>query len=204
MEKPLHEKRSRLPAWMAFAIIAILATSLVVYLYVSLYLLMNAPTNVGNLLKDAENDVVLNIGTEYPGMIDVDNATLEVNGTSLKITINVKDTIPDLNNGENAQWNVTIILENEPLTMYEICAKLNSTQLSGYATEIGEPKAIDCQVEYHQNSLTLNALIDELQDAKEAQWFILTTFEKSSENELVTSGSDIAPDEGIQRTILKE
>jgi hypothetical protein len=204
MEKHSREKKSRLLTWIAFVIIAILATSFLVYLCVSLYLYMQTPTNVGNLLEDPENDVVLNIGTEYPGMIDVDNAALEVNGTSLKITITVKDTIPDLDDGEYAQWNVTLILENEPLKMYEICAELNSTQLSGYATEIGGSKAITCQVEYYQNSLTLSTLIDELQDANEVEWFIVTTFEKSSEEELIIVGSDIAPDEGLQTTILEK
>jgi hypothetical protein len=45
--------------------------------------------------------------------------------------------------------------------------------------------------------------MDELQSAKTIEWNILTMFEKYSGNELITSASDMAPDQGLQQTVLK-
>jgi hypothetical protein len=142
------------------------------------------------------------MGTEYPGMIDVLNAALNVNGETLNITINVKDPISGVGAGEHAQWNVTIIVLNNVTKTYEVCVNLNSTLLSGYVVEIEGLNAKTCQVETYKNSLTIHTIIDELQSANEVQWFILTTFETYSENVLTFSGHDIAPDEGLQTTLL--
>ena len=151
---------------------------------------------------DAENDVILNLGAEYPGMIDVIHAELEVNEKVLNITIKVRTAISDLSNGEYAQWNTTIILQDETLNAYEVCAEMNSTRLAGYITEIGAQTTELCTVQCQENSLTILAPINELQSTKEIQWYILSMFERWSENELTISGSDIAPDKGLQRTTL--
>lgn len=198
MEKTLPDKKSKLLTWTAIAIIVILITSIVLY-----FLFMEV--SVISRLSDPEDDVVLSMGTEYPGMIDVVNAALEANVTTLNVTMNMKNPIPDLGDGEYAQWNLTIILENETelLKAYELCVQMNSTQLSGYIVEIGEQTAKACQACHCKNSLTVLAVIDELQSAKEVEWSILTTYERYSGDELITSGSDIAPDEGLQRTVLK-
>jgi hypothetical protein len=135
-------------------------------------------------------------------MIDVTNAKLEVNENVLKITINVSESIIDLGEGEYAQWNTTIILQNGLLKAYEVYAEMNSTQLVSYVMEIGGQKAETCTVQRYTDSLILLASINELQNTNEIQWYILTTFEKWSEHELIINGSDIAPDEGIQTTIL--
>jgi len=80
---------------------------------------------------------------------------------------------------------------------------MNSTDLTGYVVEVEEQKMQGCQVNRSKNSLTVLAVIDELQGAKEIEWFILTIYERFSGDELTTSASDIAPDEGLQKTVLK-
>jgi hypothetical protein len=60
----------------------------------------------------------------------------------------------------------------------------------------------NCQVEYHQNSLTVRSVIDELPRTKTIEWGIVTTYEQYSGGELITSASDLAPDEGLQETVL--
>ena len=198
MEKPLPEKKSKLLTWTVVAIIAILITSVVLYrLYVG--------TPVTGQLNDPENDLVLTVGTQHPGMVDVVSAKLEANGKTLSVNVNVRDPISDLGDGEYAQWNVTLILENETdvLKIYEVCVEMNSTDLTGYVVEVEEQKMQGCQVNRSKNSLTVLAVIDELQGAKEVEWFILTIYERFSGDELTTSASDIAPDEGLQKTVLK-
>jgi len=201
MEKLAIRNKSRLFMVTAVVIIAIVVFSIIIY---TIY---ETPNDAE--LNDPRDDIVLDIGTEYPGMIDVTHAVLETNESSLTITIQMKDPIGNLDLGERAQWNVTVILQNATLSdepkAYEICTELNSTQLSSNAAEIGESTPIACQGEYSGNSLTIHATIDELLDPNQtrASWFILTTFEEYSQNELTIAGSDIAPDEGLQITTLR-
>lgn len=48
------------------------------------------------------------------------------------------------------------------------------------------------------------ASIDELESTKEVQWFIVTSYEKYSGDELIISATDIAPEEGLQTNTLKK
>lgn len=179
------------------AVIAILVTSAVLYrLYVG--------TSDKSQLNDPANDVVLSVGTQYPGMIDIVSATLEANGTALNVTINVEDTVSYLGNGEYAQWNVTLILENDTdvLKTYEGSVNMNSTQLTGVIVDVDGGTVQTCQVEHHENSLTVVAVADELGGTRVIEWSILTTYEGYSGDELITSASDMAPDEGLQQTVL--
>lgn len=155
-------------------------------------------------LSDPANDVVLSMGTHYPGMIDVVNGTLEANGKTLNVTINGRDLVSNLSDGEIAQWNVTVILETETdvLKTYEIGAQMNSTQLTGIIVDVMAQKAQSCLVQYGNNSLNVHTVVDELLSAKTVEWNVLTTYEQYSGGELITSASDMAPDEGLQSTAL--
>jgi hypothetical protein len=155
-------------------------------------------------LSDPANDVVLSMGTHYPGMIDVVNGTLEANGKTLNVTINGRDLVSNLSDGEIAQWNVTVILETETdvLKTYEIGAQMNSTQLTGIIVDVMAQKAQSCLVQYGNNSLNVHTVVDELLSAKTVEWNVLTTYEQYSGSELITSASDMAPDEGLQSTAL--
>jgi len=192
-----RKKKSKVLMLIVVAVIAILVTSAVLYrLYVG--------TSDKSQLNDPANDVVLSVGTQYPGMIDIVSATLEANGTALNVTINVEDTVSYLGNGEYAQWNVTLILENDTdvLKTYEGSVNMNSTQLTGVIVDVDGGTVQTCQVEHHENSLTVVAVADELGGTRVIEWSILTTYEGYSGDELITSASDMAPDEGLQQTVL--
>jgi len=190
--------RKRLLALIVVAIIAVLVTSIAIY---SVYLQPRPGT--GSTFSDLSGDVELYVGTEYPGMIDVVGASLQVSGNELKIIISVRDPIPNLAAGQDAQYNVTAILQNSALKAYEISADLTSTGLTGHIVELGESNTTTCQTTYDQKSLTIRAPIDELQSTKEIDWFVLTTYDKYNGTQLTSSGSDIAPKDGYQTTFLK-
>ncbi|MCP8307181.1 MAG: hypothetical protein H3Z53_08535 [archaeon] len=201
----LSEKKHPKPLIIGFAIaiVAILigAVALLYHPYVT-----ENPTQAW--LEDSEDDVEF-IGEDYPSIIDVTYAELEVNEGVLKFTITVMDSIPEyLNNGEYAQWMAIIILQDGLFRAYEVYMEMNSTlnqgELVGYFREIGEQEAEPCVVERNGNSLIIFAPLDELQSSREILWSILTTFEKWSGYELIANGIDYAPDEGFQRTILKK
>jgi len=201
MRSPLSEKKP-LIIGLAIAIIAILigTIALLYHPYVT-----EAPTQ--SWINDNEGDVELFIGEKYPGIIDITHVKLEVNEGVLKLTITVKDSVPDhLNSGEYAQWMATIILQDGLFKAYEVYMEMNSTinqgELVGYFREIGG-KEEPCTVERNGKSLIIFASLDGLQNAREIEWSIQTLFEKWSDHELITNGIDYAPNEGFQRTILK-
>lgn len=198
MGEPLPRKKSKLLTWTIVAIIAIIITSVVLYV-------LYAGSPATPQLSDPENDVVVSVGTQYSGMIDVVGASLEANRTTLRVTINVRDPVSNVSDGEYARWNVTVILENETdvLRTYEVSVDMNSTQLTGYIVDVETQNVQSCQVEHYQKSLTMLAIMDDLQSAKTIESNILTTYEKYSGNELITSASDVAPDQGLQQTVLK-
>jgi hypothetical protein len=197
MGEPPRKKKSKLLMLTVVAVIAILVTSAILY---RLY----AGTSATFQLNDPANDVVLSVGTQYPGMIDVVSAMLEANGTALNVTINVEDTVSYIGSGEYAQWNITLILENDTdvLKTYEISVNMNSTQLTGSIVDVDEETVQTCQVEHHENSLTVVAAMSELSGTRVIEWSILTTYESYSGDELITSASDMAPDESLQQTVL--
>jgi hypothetical protein len=198
MEGPVARKRSKLWVWAVIMIVAALVTLIAVYR-------LRGESPEKYQLSDPVNDVVLSLGTQYPGMIDVVGASLGANDTVLSVNITVRDPVSSLGDGEWAEWNVTVILENETdtLRVYEISVQLNSTVLAGVVDEIGGQSVRACEVSYYGGRLMLQAPADDLQNTKTVEWSILTTYEKYVGNELVTSASDIAPDEGLQQTVLR-
>jgi hypothetical protein len=197
MGQPPRKKKSKLLMLIVVAVIAVLVTSAILYrLYVG--------TSASSQLNDPSNDVVLSVGTQYPGMIDVVSAALKVNGTTLTVTINVADSVSVLGDGEYAQWNITLILENDTdvLKTYMISVNMNSTQLTGSVVDVDAETVQTCQVDYYKNSLTVVATMSELNGTKMIEWNILTTYESYSGDELITSASDMAPDESLQQTVL--
>ena len=115
----------------------------------------------------------------------------------------MEDTVSYLGDERYAQWNVTIILEHGESNAYEISVEKNATRLQSLITRIGEWNVSSCDVEVRENMLIVQASISELKTAKDVDWLILTSYEKTFENEVVVDGSDIAPDEGPHTTILK-
>ena len=191
------KKKSKLLMLIVGVAIAVLVTSAILYR-------LSTGTPVSSQLNASANNVVLNVGTQYPGMIDVVGGTLDANGTTLNITINVRDPVSSLGDGETAQWNMTVILENQTdvLKTCVISAEMNSAQLTGSIVDVGTQSVQSCQVQYYRNSLTVLAVMDELPNARTVEWNVLTSYEQYSGGQLVTSASDLAPDEGLQKTVL--
>jgi prophage tail gpP-like protein len=194
MEKLSHKNR---------LVLSVAIVTMVVVLVTSVVLYSMFTTTPENQLSDLSNDVVLNVGESYPGMIDVVDGKLDANGTTLTITINGRDSTVSLGDDEFAYWNVTLILENnDSLRAYNIWVELNSTRCAGYVQEIQDQNVRTCQVEYN-NSMTVLVVFDELPNAKQAEWSVLTAYEKWSGGDLIVSASDTAPDEGLQTTVLQ-
>jgi peptidoglycan hydrolase-like protein with peptidoglycan-binding domain len=195
MQKLSHQNRLVLSVAIVTMAVLVLVPSVVLY-----SMFTKTPEN---RLSDLSNDVVLDVGESYPGMIDVVDGSLEANGTTLKITINGRDPIVSLGEGEFAYWNVTLILENDDsLRAYNVWVEFNSTRRAGYVQEIRDQNVRTCQVEYN-NSLTVFVGFDELPNAKQVEWSVLTVYEKWSGNDLIASASDTAPDDGLQTTVLQ-
>jgi len=199
MDQPGPLKKSGFLKWVAVAVIAILVVSIAAYL-----LLARAPPN--SELQGTENGVTQNVGTEYPRMIDIASAELNAKGTTLTVSINVRSPISVLGTGEDAQWNVTVTLENNDtvLKTYEIGVDMNGTQLSSLITDVDLLNSSACQAEYHGNTLTTTASMKELPTATKAEWSVLTSYEKYSGGDLVDSAYDMAPEEGLQTTTLRK
>jgi|SRR5271157_356907 len=195
-ERP-RKRKSKLLVLIVVAVIAIVVASVVVYR-------LNVGASDSSQLSDPVNDVVVSVGSSYPGMIDVVGASLNVNGTMLNVTIGVADSVSTLGVNENGQWNVTLILENDTdvLKTYVMSVNVNSSQFTGSIVDVDLGTVQSCQVSYYKNSLTAAALVSELAGTKVIEWNILTTYESFSGTELTTSASDLAPDQGLQRTVL--
>jgi len=200
VETPLPRKPSTIG--FAIAIIAILIGS--VALLYNPYVPEEATTQ--SWLEDAEGDVEF-FGEEEPGIIDVTYVGLEVDEADLRLTLTVRDSVPErLGDGEFSQWIATIILLDGVFETYEVWLEMNSSvgedELVGYSREIGAEEAIPCTVDRDGNSLSVSVRLDGLESAEEIQWSVLTVFERWSGSELVASGFDSAPDEGLQTMSL--
>lgn len=99
------KRKSKLLTLIVVAVIVIVFISVILY-----GLLVGTSGTSGTFqLSDPANDVVLSLGTRYPGMVDVVGGGLKVDGTSLIVTINVRDSVSNLGVGEVAQWNVSAL-----------------------------------------------------------------------------------------------
>ena len=144
-----------------------------------------------------------------PGMIDVVSGWLGANGTVLNVTVGVAEPMSVLGDGEWAQWNVTVILENETdtLNVYVVDMQLNSTGLTGFiqpagSQAAGEQNATACQVTFKSEILTALAPAQELPNATAVEWNVLSTYEKDVGDQVVNSTSDLAPAQGLAQTVL--
>lgn len=202
METPLPKKSSIIGFGIAIVAILIGSVALLYNPYVP------EETGTQSWLEDLEGDAEF-FGEEEPGIVDLTYVALEVDEAVLKLALTVRDSVPEhLGEGEFAQWIATIILLDGVFETYEVWLEMNSTvgegELVAYYTEIGAEEAISCTVERDGNSLGVSVRLDGLEGAREIQWSILAIFERWSGSELVASGFDSAPDEGLQTMVLEE
>lgn len=194
------QTRSRLLTLTIVAALAVVVVLVVSLILVNLY----SGTPGAFQLNDASNDVVVSAGTQYPGMIDIVGAGLNQSGTTLNVSVNLRDTVAFLGSGQSAQWNITLILENntDVVKTFVATVNINSTQLTGALVDVADGTVQSCQVRSGVKNLTVVAVIGELSQTRVIEWNILSTYESYTGNELTTSASDLAPDAGLQVTTL--
>ncbi len=151
---------------------------------------------------DPQNDIQTNIGSAYPGMVDIVGASIQKNQTTFSSTITVKDAITTLGEGESVQYDMVVILENEEdvLQTYEFRVDINATGMFGMVQDVQTKNSKPLQLNSDGNKLTMTATLNELNDATKAEWNIYSTYEKISGDQVIDSAHDFVPDEGLRVT----
>jgi hypothetical protein len=152
--------------------------------------------------SDPQNDIQINIGSSYPGMVDIVGASVQKNQTTFNSTITVKDQITMLGEGESVQFDMIVILENEEdaLQTYEFRIDINATGTFGMVQDVQTQNPQPIQLNIDGNKLTMTATLSELNDATKAEWNIYSTYEKILADQVVDSAHDFVPDEGLRET----
>jgi hypothetical protein len=157
------------------------------------------------LMKDAFNDVQINVGSYYPGMIDIVGASIVKDQSVLNATITVKEPIIALGEDESAKFVVIVILENDDdvLQTYELCIDFNATGIFGVAQDVQTETLQPVQWSVDGVKLTIMATLSELSEATSVQWCMYSVYEKLAGNQVVSSANDFFPDEGLRTTYFE-
>jgi len=190
--------------WVRLALIvtvAVLLVSGVLY-----YLLVLAPALSIGPIKDPAGDVLLNLGSNYPGMVDIVGGSLEEGGNTMNVSVDVAEAVSGVNVGEFARWDVTLVLENgsDVLGTFELHVEINATGFFGVIQNLEDESSKPCQVNSHGNTLTAVVVFDRPENPERAEWRIISTYEKFSGEELIASSYDFAPDNGMQTTVFED
>lgn len=153
-------------------------------------------------VNEAQNDVQNNIGSYYPGMIDMVSASVEKNQSTLNATINLKEPVTALGENESAQFDTIVILENETdvLQTYELRIDINATGAFGIVQNVQTKNQQPLQLNSDGNKLTMTTPLGELSNATKAEWNVCSTYEKLSSNQVISNAYDFMPDEGLRTT----
>ena len=182
-----------------FLVPLIVALVLVSVAAVALSGLIGTPNAQAN---EAQNDMQVNIGSDYPGMVDMVSASIEKNQNTLTTIINVKEPVTALGEQESAQFDIIVILENKEdvLQTYELRVDINSTGTFALVQDVQTKTQQPAQLQVEGNKLTIKAPLTELNDATKAEWNIYSTYEKIEGNQIISSAYDFIPDEGLTTT----
>jgi len=180
-------------------IVVILLVSVV--LAVAFAGLIGAPSTQAN---EKQNDLQVNIGSSYPGIADMVSASVAKTGSTLNATITVKDPIVPLTEEETAQYDMVIIIENQEdvLQTYELRVDINATGVFGVVHDVQTKNQQHVELLADGNTLKISADLPELINATQAEWNINSTYEKLSDNQIVTSAWDFIPDQGLRITVF--
>ncbi len=175
-----------------FLVPLIVALVLVSVAAVALSGLIGAPNAQAN---EAQNDMQVNIGSDYPGMVDMVSASIEKNQNTLNTIINVKEPVTALGEQESAQFDIIVILENKEdvLQTYELRVDINSTGTFALVQDVQTKTQQPAQLQVEGNKLTITAPLTELNDATKAEWNIYSTYEKIEGNQIISSAYDFHP-----------
>ena len=178
-------------------IVVVLLSALIVVIVFSLN--GTPPSSNGS---DAQNDIQTDVGSSYPGMIDIVGASIQKNQSTFNSTITVKDPIITLGEGESAQFDMIVILENgeDVLQTYEFRVDINATGMFGIVQDVQTQNPQPLQLNSDSNKLTMTANLSELNNATQVEWNVYSTYAKMVGDQLVVNAHDFVPDEGLNVT----
>jgi hypothetical protein len=155
-------------------------------------------------ISEFQNDVQVNIGSSYPGIVDIVNASIDKKGDILNAAITLKDPIVVFEDGESAQFDIILILENEEdvLQSYELIVDVNQTGLFGLVEDVQTKKQQPIQLIVEANLLKISTTLTELNSATKAEWNICSTYQKISGNKIMSCAWDFVPDQGLKTTVF--
>jgi hypothetical protein len=155
-------------------------------------------------ITDAENDVLFNVGSTCPGMIDLKAANFTRNNDMANITLKVREPFTSLGSGEFASWEILLVLENETDIMktYVVRVEANATGSLGSFSDVATEDVKTFQVTPNGQWLNLIVPFSELQSATIIEWNIESTYKAFSGDTATTDAYDAAPDQGVQTTAL--
>ena len=122
----------------------------------------------------------------------------------MNLSINLRDSIVALGEGESAQFDIVLVLENEEdvLQSYELIVDMNKTGLFGAVEDVQTKKQQPIQLIVDANLLKISTTLIELNSATKAEWNICSTYQKISGNKIISSAWDFVPDQELRTTVF--
>jgi hypothetical protein len=200
LSKRLSSTRSRLAVLIAVILVVSLVATGLYFVFLGQPSVQPAPN-----FSDPFNDVLDSVGTSYPGMVDVVEASLDKVGNTISVNINVKDQVSSLGQGETASWAVLLVFENETnaLKTYQFQVIANFSGMFGSLVNVETDNTSSILLNVAGNSLDMSATLDGLQGATKVEWNINSSYQMLSSDIVTTSASDSAPDNGLQTTLIE-
>jgi len=180
------------------AVVVFLVVSVVVWYVLSL--IFSVPPSSGLQLNDPLGDVLLSMGSSYPGMVDLVGGSLSCNGTLLTVDVEVKDAASVLGDGETVNWNVLLALENstDAIKAYELSFWSNSTGYYGSLIDVETGADSTVAGQFLGKRFSLRVDLAELAVASEIEWSVRSAYQMLLGDELAVYATDVAPDDGLQ------
>lgn len=156
-------------------------------------------------ISDYRNDVLFNVGSSCPGMMDLEGANFTRSGGVANITLKVAEPFELLGSDEFATWEFLVVLENETevLHTYIVSVKADSSGFSGSFYEVTAFEEETFDVAPSGQWMNLLVPLDELGSAIRVEWHVEAIYEAYSGLDVIVDAYDIAPDEGLQATELE-
>lgn len=156
-------------------------------------------------ISDPRGDVLLSVGSACPGMMDLVGANFTRSNGLANITVKVGEPFVSLGPDESASWEILVVLENETSVLRTYVVRVEA-DLAGFRGSFWDVMVEDVETfQTTRNGQWLSIMVDldDLQSASMIEWNIQSVYTVFSGNDVVTDAYDMAPDQGIQTTMLE-